>query len=179
MALAVAAWGCGTVTRPSSVAQGDPHAVHVRLESPVPARLVEIAPRDRQTACELPCDRDIDVSGRSFRVESPEYEPTRAFEIPAAKRGVVVHYGPDATGESLGLGLLVVPGVTAAAVGGTLMLLDASGRDDFTGTMVPGGILIAAGVSVAVGGFVLWALARSSVTLDEAVQTSARGLTWD
>jgi hypothetical protein len=178
VAIALAASGCGTVTLPSSVAPGDPHAVHVRLESPVPARLVEIAPA-RQTVCELPCDRDIDVSGRSFRVESPEYEPTRAFEIPAAKRGVVVRYGSDATGESLGLGLLVVPGVTAAAVGGTLMLLEASGRDDFSGTMVPGGILVAAGANVAIGGFVLWALARSSVTLDEAVLTSARGVTWD
>lgn len=172
--------GCGAVNLPErAVVPGDARAVHVKLDSAVPARLVRVTGDQPTAICEAPCNRAVDVAAATFRVESPEYEPTRDFEIPASKRGVVVRYGADAAGESLGVGLLVVPGVTAAAIGGTLMLLDASGRDDFDGATIPGAILIGAGVSVAIGGFVVWALARSNVTIEEAAKKSARGFTWD
>jgi hypothetical protein len=177
-ALALASAGCGAVTPPSrAVLPGDATAVHVHLASPVPATLVATdASGLSSVACTSPCDRALDTTGRTFTLEAPGHASSPTFLIPAARRGMVLRFDPSETGQTLGIGLLIVPGAAAATMGATLIMLDQSGREDFAGTTTAGAIIAGVGASFIVSGVVVWALLDSDVTLEEATKRAARGI---
>jgi hypothetical protein len=128
--------------------------------------------------CKAPCDREV-AAGVTYRVELEDHEDTSDFVLPASARGIVLSPSPDATGTTLGVGLLIVPGSMAVASGLVLIGLDQGGRADFQGTSLAGGIIAASGAVVAIGGVVVYALCRSDLSIDQAAKKAARGFEWD
>ncbi len=173
--------GCGSVTPPARpIHAGDAARVHVHVASPVAATLVATDARGlRATVCDSPCDATIDTVGRTFVLDARGHASSPELQIPPSGRGVVLRYEPSEIGQTLGIGLFVVPGAAAAAMGATLILLDQSGREDFAGTTPAGAIIAGSGAALVVSGILVWALVGSDVSIEEATKRAARGLSLD
>lgn len=169
---------CGAVTpAPMRTPESESGPVRVRFTSPTPAELsVARGAPGPGTICASPCEREIEVRGRTFVARSPLYDDSPTFAIPPLAKGVKVELSPSSLGNSVGLGLMAVPGATVGLLGGTFALLDASGRDDFEGATLPGAILALTGAHLLAGGLVVWAFAGSDVSISEGIARAASGV---
>ncbi|WP_437736399.1 hypothetical protein [Sorangium sp. So ce1335] len=171
---------------------GAPGVVRLHVESPEPVRVIEersttvgayggygFAVKQFRPVCVSPCDKVIDGSdGRRFSLSPEEMPPPDPFSVSHMTGDVTLHVAPGSYGRQTAGIWLTALGATAAALGGTFLLLDSispSYEYDDAGNEIPddGGVstpllvtVIGGGVTL-VGGIVLLATSGTSVTLEQ------------
>ncbi len=168
MAGALASAGCGAVSGPDQVRGAIAPTSTVRFTSPEAAELWA-----EERVCRSPCERQLDVRGKTFEVRVPERPDPPTFALPPSDRTLVVQVHPSSPALVGAGATLGVVGGGALLVGGGVALLDVSGREDFAGTAPSGLITAAIGGAVLAGGIVCAALSGTRVTLKELAGSTA------
>lgn len=171
---------------------GAPGVVRLHVESPKPVRVIEersttvgayggygFAVKQFRPVCASPCDKVIDGSdGRRFSLSPEDMPPPDPFTVSQMTGDVTLHVAPGSYGRHSAGFWLTILGTTAAVLGGTFLLVDATSPSyeyDDAGNEIPdeGGVstpglvtLIGGGVAL-VGGIVLLATSGTSVTLEQ------------
>jgi hypothetical protein len=163
--LAACSAGCGSVEKPAALRGSPTASVDVRVSSPRP---VELWSDER--VCRSPCEKRVEVQGKTFEVRVPELPDSPTFELPETDRDLLVQVHPsrhELVGAGATLGVL---GGGATIAGGGAAVLDLAGNDDFQGALGAGLITAASGLAVVAGGIVCAALSGTSVTLKELAE---------
>lgn len=159
------ALGCGSVeSRVSAPASpGSREIVRVAAVADRRATVVDASDRD---VCTTPCTVDLDPKRGPFVVQIPYMPDSPPFELPpvASLQLSVVGGPPVLPGLAAVVGTV---GGVGVAIGLTLVFADLGGVRDLDGLALPAGLVTAGSAVVLSGGFVLWALSGTHVTLED------------
>ncbi|MEZ4383750.1 MAG: hypothetical protein R3A79_20630 [Nannocystaceae bacterium] len=155
--------------------------VHIERDREVATALLEItgttyAGRYRgytvETRCAAPCDREVDVAGRTFVISGPRTPLSRPFQIDAASEpGERVDLRVRGGRVGLLVGGVVLASFSPALVATGAVVLGVGGRGECSGAdcerqrqaATIGGALLATGVALAVGGVLMALRGRTRV----------------